>query len=198
MENTEKTRTELARQRTILARQLEQYRTARPRARFAYAAHITKTKGKIARLESELDAWSPPAHYAASFVEAARDAGARDRARALYERGDILRDRTDKDGRPVVKYQYAKDVDSVLISRIATELEESNAKWERGEAASPSELDFVLIADRLLTERHPLYIGSTPEGREFVADVIHDHTSAGALQTYDELATAIVDQLVAE
>ncbi len=56
----EATRAELARQRTILARQERQYEEAKPRSRFAYAAHITKTKSKIARLEQALplgDTW---------------------------------------------------------------------------------------------------------------------------------------------
>lgn len=56
----EQTRKELARQREILARQERQYAEAKPRSRFAYAAHITKTERKIARLESQLpigDTW---------------------------------------------------------------------------------------------------------------------------------------------
>lgn len=47
-------RREYLRQRGILERQETQYQTARPRARFAYASHITKTRGKLARLAGEL------------------------------------------------------------------------------------------------------------------------------------------------
>lgn len=50
---------ELRRQTEILERQEHQFDAARPRARFAYAAHITKTKTKIAQLEQGLshDEW---------------------------------------------------------------------------------------------------------------------------------------------
>lgn len=54
MTRREKLERELARQREILARQRRQFAAAKPRSRFAYAAHITKTKGRIARLEREL------------------------------------------------------------------------------------------------------------------------------------------------
>ena len=45
---------ELERQETIYARQLQQYINARPRQRFAYAAHMTKTTRKINFILSNL------------------------------------------------------------------------------------------------------------------------------------------------
>ena len=50
----EEAKKELARQREILGRQQESYRTARPKSRFAVASHITKTESKINRLTTKL------------------------------------------------------------------------------------------------------------------------------------------------
>lgn len=59
-----------------------------------------------------------------------------------------------------------------VIAEVAAAIEENCATWERGESCSPSDLDHVLAADRILARRRTDYPGSTPDGREFVADVM--------------------------
>jgi hypothetical protein len=67
--------------------------------------------------------------------------------------------------------------DAEIIAEIAEAIKENCATWERGESASPSDLDHVLAADRILARRRTDYPGSTPEGREFVADVMWDEAN---------------------
>jgi hypothetical protein len=75
-------------------------------------------------------------------------------------------------------------------ARIAIEV----AKIRAGKP-TPTTLDFVRAADRILTEDDPDYIGSTPEGRDFVADVL---TGSPQYRTPQEIAAFLVANLTAE
>lgn len=54
MTSVEELSAELVRQRDLLKNQEQRYRNTRPKARFAVAAHMTKTRIKMRRLESRL------------------------------------------------------------------------------------------------------------------------------------------------
>lgn len=72
-------------------------------------------------------------------------------------------------------------------------------EWRAGESCSPSELDYVLLADEVLTRSVPSYIGSVPEGREFVADVLAETMADGhSLLRYSAMAGWLVTFLTAE
>lgn len=60
-------RKEIARQEEIHARQVASYTNARPRARFAVAAHLTKTRAKLGRLNRALESYGEVPRTLSSF-----------------------------------------------------------------------------------------------------------------------------------
>jgi len=97
----------------------------------------------------------------------------------------------------MTEYKYAAKVDPELKAEIAMTLEASNLEWEQT-GISPSPLDFVRMADLLLMEKYEGYGGSTPEGRDFLADSLYEEMSAGKLDDWREMTEYLVDCLVAE
>jgi len=84
-----------------------------------------------------------------------------------------------------------------IVPLIAEAIDASIGAWQRGEMTSPSEMDYVLDGDRILTAELPGYAGSTDEGREFLADEVYEDagrrwvTSAAlAAHIYDTLTAA--------
>lgn len=82
-----------------------------------------------------------------------------------------------------------------VTDRIERRVRECNEAWERGEAASPSALDYVIVADRELASE-PNYVGSSEEGRQFVADVLYERLCDGA--TERDIAEFLAAELRAE
>jgi len=98
----------------------------------------------------------------------------------------------------MTEYKYAAKVPAELKQTIALAMEAANEDWEKGFAVSPDQMDMVRIADLLLMERYDGYPGSTPEGRQFLADDLYERQSAGELNEWSEMAEFVVDCLVAE
>jgi hypothetical protein len=84
-----------------------------------------------------------------------------------------------------------------LVNEIAAAITKANDEWREGRMTSPSDLDYVIDADRILTERLPSYIGSTDAGREFLADEIYEDAGETYI-TAEDLAVHIYDVLTAE
>jgi hypothetical protein len=87
----------------------------------------------------------------------------------------------------------AERMQDELTARIAAALRE----WETGRSTSPSTLDYVIDADRVLTAHLPDYIGSTDEGREFVADALYEDAGETYV-TVEDIARHLVEVLTAE
>jgi hypothetical protein len=84
-----------------------------------------------------------------------------------------------------------------LVPVMAAKIREANEAWQRGEMTSPSELDYVIDGDELLGRVLPDYIGSTPEGRDFIADELFE--DAGKTWVEDvEVARAILERLMGD
>lgn len=108
---------------------------------------------------------------------------------------------SDRASNAAAKYPYAAKIDPAIKAEIAGALEASHRSWEEGRAASPSELDYVIIAREILTRRLVGFGGTTPEGEDFVADSLAEIQSGAADQqivTWPEITEFIVDALVAE
>lgn len=85
-----------------------------------------------------------------------------------------------------------------LVLEVAGAILDANEAWQRGEMTSPSELDFVLDADRILSRTFgDEYHGSTEEGRAFVADVIFEDAGE-KWSDAASVAREILTQLLAE
>jgi hypothetical protein len=86
---------------------------------------------------------------------------------------------------------------AALIATVADAIQASVTMWEEGRMTSPSSLDFVIDARRVLHRDLPGFIGTTPEGEEFVADVLAEDCGETYV-TNEDIATYLVDTLTAE
>jgi hypothetical protein len=83
-----------------------------------------------------------------------------------------------------------------IIGRIEAAIVAANMEWQSGRMTSPSELDYVIDARKIMGE-YEGFIGVTCEGENFVADVL----SEDAGETYvteRDVAVFLYDQLSAE
>lgn len=86
-----------------------------------------------------------------------------------------------------------------IASLIAAECQSMIDDWQTGRSCSPAPLDYVIVADRLLTKHDPAYGGSVDVGREFLADVLDaDMATKPELQSFDGIAKWLVEGLTAE
>jgi hypothetical protein len=83
-----------------------------------------------------------------------------------------------------------------IVAEIAAAITHANAAWASGRMTSPSQLDYVLDADRILAARLPSYPGSTREGREYLADELYEDAGETWVSAED-LAAHIYDVMTA-
>ena len=101
-------------------------------------------------------------------------------------------------------YPYAAKVDADIKATIALALDASVEDWREGRSASPAPLDYVRITEVILMERMGLgdgpgeYHGSTPEGRDLLADALDEWMTETTPAEWSEIVEFIVDGLVAE
>ncbi len=86
-----------------------------------------------------------------------------------------------------------------IVEAVAAKIEAGLMEWEYGRNASPAPRDHVIDARNTLRAMLPDFIGTTPEGEEFVADVLDSVLADGhTLTTSREIAAWLVDELTAE
>ena len=83
-----------------------------------------------------------------------------------------------------------------ITTMIAAECQNMIDEWQTGRSCSPAPLDYVIVADRLLTAHDPSYDGSVEEGRQFVADVL-DSKMQDELHDFDAIAKWLIGELTA-
>lgn len=76
-----------------------------------------------------------------------------------------------------------------ILAEIALALEGSNLDWEEGRATSPDTRDFVLIAERVITDRiGPEYLWLSDATGESVAEAMYELQCDGKLSEWAEMA----------
>ncbi len=89
------------------------------------------------------------------------------------------------------------DKRTALIGSVAAAIQRSLTEWEEGRMTSPSQLDYVIDARNVLHRDLPDFIGTTPEGEEFVAGVLFEDCGEKYV-TVEDIAAFLVDELTAE
>lgn len=84
-----------------------------------------------------------------------------------------------------------------LVALIAERIEHSLEEWRTGRMTSPDQRDYVEDGHRVLSENLPDYIGSTDEGREFLATELYEDAGETYV-TVEDVAAHIFDVLTAE
>ena len=83
-----------------------------------------------------------------------------------------------------------------LVPALTAKIDASLAEWEAGRSCSPSQLDYVIYAREVLDAELPDWPGSTPDGEQFVADVVYD--LADDLCTTEDIARFILGEMTAD
>ena len=91
---------------------------------------------------------------------------------------------------------YATRVEALTVI-LAGEILLMAADWAEGRNASPDQMDWVRAGDKLLAREYPGYIGSTEEGREFLASELFEDSGEKYVTEVD-LAAHIIEVLTAE
>jgi hypothetical protein len=87
----------------------------------------------------------------------------------------------------------------LVKAEIALALEAAILDWEEGRLPSPDSRDYVIIAERILTERiGPEYLYLGDDTRELIADDLFDRQSNGELGEFGQIADYLVDRLTSE
>ena len=75
------------------------------------------------------------------------------------------------------------------LAEIALALESAVLDWEQGKAPSPDTRDYVLIAERVLTDRiGPEYLWLSDATHESVAEALWEALCDGRIDVYPEMA----------
>ena len=75
------------------------------------------------------------------------------------------------------------------VAMIALACEAAHLDWERGKATSPDTRDYVLLAEKVLTERlGPEYLWLTDATHDSVADDLYEAQCDGRLNDWAEMA----------
>jgi hypothetical protein len=82
------------------------------------------------------------------------------------------------------------------LTEIALALEASNLDWEEGRATSPDTRDFVLITERILTDRiGPEYLWLSDATHESVAEAMYQMQCDGLLSQWSDMAEWLAEAI---